>query len=329
MSNEKLDTSILVMTDHTGNDLDGYVLTDHSKQLLTLARSLTTGTVIALALNPAPEDIPLSHYGADIIAIPRLQGNSPRVSAVVADAVNACVNHYHPAVVLCVSNARGREVSAGVATLQSAGVAVDVTELTIDGGQLIAGKAVLSGTWETRFHVTKGSPIIAVKTAGMPMIQAESPGDAVHEIIDVEFRQAATAIKVISSKRDCAIAQSLTDAAIVVCGGAATQGDFTLVNALAERLGAAVGATRVCTDQGWIDRSTQVGLSGVSISPQLYIGAGISGDIHHVSGIRGAETIVAINTDPDAPIFDLVDLGIIGDMNTVIPQVLDELGGSE
>lgn len=321
----QLHDPILVMTDHTGNSDDGFVLTDHSKQLLTLARSLTDGQLIAMALNPAPEVDTLQAYGVDKVGVPELGDYSPRVPGIVVDALNACVTHYKPAAVLCVSNYRGREVAAGLSILQEAGAAVDVTQLHVEDGELIAGKAVLAGTWETTFHMTTGSPIIAVKTAGMPHDVADTPGEARLEGIPVDFRPASTAVSVVRSDRDTSAEKSLIDSAIVVCGGKGTNGDFEPIYALAKRLDAAVGTTRDCTDEGWIDRSAQIGQSGVTVAPQLYIGAGVSGDIHHVSGIRGAKTIIAINNDSEAPIFDLCDLGIVGDLHTVIPQILDEL----
>ena len=112
---------------------------------------------------------------------------------------------------------------------------------------------------------------------------------------------------------------------VVVVGGGGTEGDFTPIEELADVLGAAVGATRVATDEGWIDHSAQIGQTGVTVAPRLYIGAGVSGAIHHRSGMQAAETIVAVNTDPDAPIFELADLGIVGDLTEVLPQAAAEI----
>ena len=112
---------------------------------------------------------------------------------------------------------------------------------------------------------------------------------------------------------------------IVVTGGRGTEGDFTALEELADVLGGAVGATRVATDEGWIGHDAQIGQTGVTISPRLYIGAGVSGAVHHRGGMQASGTIVAINTDPDAPIFEIADFGVVGDLTTVVPQLTAEL----
>ncbi|MDU0969327.1 MAG: electron transfer flavoprotein subunit alpha/FixB family protein [Actinomycetaceae bacterium] len=321
---EQLNDTILVVTDHTGNDEDGYVLTEASKRLLTVARGLTTGPLVALALNQAPEVAALGAYGVTRVIAARLGHYSPRVPGIVADCVVAAAKECQPAAILNVSNARGRDVDAQVAVLLNAGASVDVAKVAVVDGNLVASKSVLGGTWETEFHMTRGIPVIALRTAGLPTEEVAEPTTPEVDALSVTFRESSKAVSVKSSIPG-ADTVSLTDASVVVCGGRGTQGDFTLVNQLAERLGGAVGATRVATEEGWIDRSAQVGQSGVAIAPNLYIGLGISGDIHHVSGIRGAKTIVAVCDDSEAPLFELADFGIIGDINEVIPQALRAL----
>jgi electron transfer flavoprotein alpha subunit len=117
----------------------------------------------------------------------------------------------------------------------------------------------------------------------------------------------------------------LSEAQVVVAGGRGTHGDFTALEDLADVLGAAVGATRVATDEGWISRDAQIGQTGTTIAPRLYIGAGISGAVHHRGGMQAAGTIVAVNTDPESPIFEIADFGVVGDLFTVLPQVTAEL----
>ena len=111
----------------------------------------------------------------------------------------------------------------------------------------------------------------------------------------------------------------------MVVGGRGVDGDFSIVAQLAEALGGAVGATRVATDEQWADHALQIGQTGVTIAPNLYIGLGVSGAIHHTSGITGAEVVVAVNTDADAPIFEIADFGIVGDLHTVVPAILAAL----
>lgn len=320
-----IDATVLVVTDHTGNDDDGYVLTEASRRLLTLARGLCSGRLVALALNSAPDTAALGAVGVDHIIAARLGRYSPRVPGIVADCVVAAQQACAPEAILNVSNARGHDVAAQVAVLLGSGASVEVSALSVEDDRLIASKSVLGGRWETRFAVTGGVPVIAVRTAGLVARDADAPTNPEVEHLSVTFRDSSKAVRVDSTRED-AQTMSLTDAPVVVCGGRGTQGDFSLVNALAERLGGAVGATRVATEEGWIDRSTQVGQSGVAIAPNLYIGLGISGDIHHVCGIRGAKTIVAVCDDSEAPIFELADFGVVGDMNEVVPQALEALG---
>ncbi|MBD3689908.1 electron transfer flavoprotein subunit alpha/FixB family protein [Nanchangia anserum] len=323
---ELIEGTILVVTDHTGDDEHGYVLTEASKRLLTATREIAGGDIVALALNSAPDVAALAAQGVTRIIAARLGRFSPRVPGIVADCVVAAARECDPEAILNVSNARGHDVAGQVAVLLGTGASVDVSSLRITQSRLLASKSVLDGQWETEFHVSGGVPVIALRTAGLVAADAPEPTTPEVEHLSVSFREASKAVAVKSSRTEDHTV-SLTDAPVVVCGGRGTQGDFTLVNQLAERLGGAVGATRVATEEGWIDRAAQVGQSGVAIAPNLYIGLGISGDIHHVSGIRGAQTIVAVCDDAEAAIFELADFGVVGDINVVIPQALSALDG--
>jgi electron transfer flavoprotein alpha subunit len=117
----------------------------------------------------------------------------------------------------------------------------------------------------------------------------------------------------------------LGEAEVVIAGGRGTDGDFGPLEELADLLGAGIGATRVATDEGWIDRGAQIGQTGVTVAPRLYIGAGVSGAVHHRGGMQSAGTIVAVNSDPEAPIFEIADFGIVGDLFAVLPQLSAEL----
>ena len=135
--------------------------------------------------------------------------------------------------------------------------------------------------------------------------------------------------EVIVAPKDAAILDAidelLGEARTVVVGGRGVDGDFDLVRSLAQPLDAAVGATRVACDEGWIERSAQIGQTGETISPRLYIGLGVSGAVHHTSGIQGAGTVVAICDDSEAPIFEMADFGVVGDVTEVVPQLVEEL----
>ncbi|MCS4484127.1 electron transfer flavoprotein subunit alpha/FixB family protein [Gleimia sp. 6138-11-ORH1] len=323
-----LNAPILVITDHTGSETEGFKLTGPSAQLLTLARSLTTAEIHALALNPAPDLTALGKYGVTQVYSPEFAGLSPRVASVVADCALAVLTASSApyAAILNVSNYRGREVAGILAAKLGSGAAVDVTACQIVDGSIEASKTILAGTWSSTFKVTRGTPIISLRASAVEALPAENPTSPAVTTIPVEFSPASKTVKVIASTEQGGDGRiSLTEAPVVVVGGRGTDGDFTLVEELADTLGAGVGATRVACDEGWIDRTAQVGQTGVTIAPRIYIGLGVSGAIHHTCGIQASQKIVAICDDPDAPIFELTDFGIVGDINEVIPQALEIL----
>lgn len=318
---------VLVITDHTGDDDSGYTLTASSAQLLTLARGLTTGPLVAIALNPAPDTTALAAQGVDRILCPDLTGTSPRISAIVADAALACLDLVDdPVATLCVSNYRGREVAARLAAKLHSGAAVDVNEVSIEGGEVRASKSVLAGTWTTTFHVTHGMPIIAVRAGAVDAVAVDAPTTPSVEAITVAYSPEALRTEVVTSVQQESTGRApLGEAQVVVVGGRGTDGDFTPVEELADALGGAVGATRVASDEGWVPRAIQIGQTGVSVSPKLYIGLGVSGAIHHTVGMQAAEHVVAVCDDPDAPIFEIADFGVVGDLFEVVPQALEVL----
>lgn len=314
----ELDRPLLVVADH----VDG-TLTHPAAEVLTLARSLTTGPVSAVVLE-APDTAALGRYGAATVYVPELGDLAPTVSAVAAEAVLAAVRQADPAAVLLVSSFAGKELAARLAVALDSGAVVDATGVIVADGALVASKVVLQGNWETTCEVTRGVPVIAVKPT---VVEAVAADGAEPEVVPVpvEFPDAARAVRVLSRTEHPRGRAPLGEARTVVVGGRGVEGDFSLVTELADELGAAVGATRVATDEGWIEHAAQVGQTGVTISPRLYIGVGVSGAIHHTAGMQAAQTVVAVNSDPEAPIFEMADLGIVGDLNDVLPQAIAEL----
>lgn len=324
---ETLDAPVLVVTDHTGDAAGGFTLTPASAQLLTLARSLTTGPVVAVALNPAPDLAALSAQGVAEVLVPDLAGHSPRVSAVVADAVHACLPLAgDPAALLCVSNYRGREVAARLAAQLDSGAAVDVSSVEVEDGELRARKSALAGSWTTHFHVTRGMPVIAVRPSSVEAEDAARASTPTRTEVAVEYSPEALAVTVEESVAQADTGRvPLTEAQVVVVGGRGTGGDFAPVEALADALGGAVGATRVASDEGWVPRALQIGQTGVSVAPKLYVGLGVSGAIHHTVGMQSSQHVVAVCDDPDAPIFEIADFGVVGDLFEVVPQAVEVL----
>ncbi|WP_127131673.1 electron transfer flavoprotein subunit alpha/FixB family protein [Georgenia sp. SYP-B2076] len=317
-----LTAPVLVVVDHVGG-----ALTAPSAEVLTLARTLAgPAGVAAAALTDAPDLDALGRYGVGTVHVPELDGLSPEVTAVAAEAVLAVAREVEPAAVLLVSTFAGKELAARLAVALGSGAIVDATGVAVTAdGTLAVSKTVLQGTWDTTCAVTRGVPVVALKPTAAEAVPAPS-GAATAVSVPVGFSAGARAVRVVSRTEHPRGGRApLSEAKVVVVGGRGVDGDFTLVEELADELGAAVGATRVATDEGWIEHSAQVGQTGVTISPRLYIGAGVSGAIHHTAGMQAAETVVAINNDPEAPIFEMADLGVVGDVSDVLSQAIAEL----
>ena len=324
-----LDAPLLVLVDlETAESAP----TGPSLELLTAARGLTGGDVIALALQPLgePARAALAGAGATRLLTADL-GESAHLPATAADAVVAAVGTVQPAAVLVVSDYRGKELAGRAAVLLDSACVSDATALEAGGAGddsvLRASKLVLSGSWSTTVSVgSAGSaPIIAVRP-GIAEVSAADGAPLTAEPLEVPVSAEAAAVRLVSREAtSVAPGPALTEARTVVVGGRGVNGDFDLVRSLAEPLGAAVGATRVACDEGWIERSAQIGQTGETISPRLYIGLGVSGAVHHTSGIQGAGTVVAICDDSEAPIFEMADFGVVGDVTEVVPQLVEEL----
>ena len=324
-----LDAPLLVLVDLETAEA---APTGPSLELLTAARELTSGDVIALALQPLGEPVraALARAGATRLLTADL-GESAHLPATAADAVVAAVGAVQPAAVLVVSDYRGKELAGRAAVVLGSACVSDATALEAvgagDDSVLHASKLVLSGSWSTTASVgSAGSaPIIAVRP-GITEVAAAEGAPLTAEPLEVPVSAEAAAVRLVSREAtSVASGPALTEARTVVVGGRGVDGDFDLVRSLAQPLGAAVGATRVACDEGWIERCAQIGQTGETISPRLYIGLGVSGAVHHTSGIQGAGTVVAICDDSEAPIFEMADFGVVGDVTEVVPQLVEGL----
>ena len=307
-----LDAPLLVLVDLETTEA---APTGPSLELLTAARELTGGDVVALALQPLGQAASAALAGAGATRLLSADlGEAAHLPATAADAVVAAVGAVQPAAVLVVSDYRGKELAGRAAVVLGSACVSDVTALEAAGTELRASKLVLSGSWSTTAGVASGgsAPIIAVR-----------PGIA--EVAAAVSAEAAAVRLVSREATSVASGPALSEARTVVVGGRGVDGDFDLVRSLAQPLDAAVGATRVACDEGWIERSAQIGQTGETISPRLYIGLGVSGAVHHTSGIQGAGTVVAICDDSEAPIFEMADFGVVGDVTEVVPQLVEEL----
>jgi electron transfer flavoprotein alpha subunit len=220
------------------------------------------------------------------------------------------------------------DVVARAAVRAGAGVITDAVDLALDGDAVVATKAIFGGDMVSRCHVKPGRPqFIGVKANAFTAEESGGgPADTVGLDVTVDDKARRARITDVV-EAEAGGRPEMTEAAIIVAGGRGL-GDaegFRLVEQLADALGAAVGASRAATDAGWYPHQHQIGQTGKTVSPQLYIGCGISGAIQHRAGMQTSQTIVAVNKDAEAPIFSIADFGVVGDLYKVIPPLIEEI----
>jgi electron transfer flavoprotein alpha subunit len=312
-------SNILVLVDHTGG-----TVRKTTAELLTIARRL--GEPVAVYLGEGVQDaLPaLGKYGATKVIALSDPDLSQYLVAPKAEALQQVSAKVEPAAVLISSSSEGKEIAARLAIKLESGLITDAVDVEAADGGVVTTQSVFAGNYSVRAKVTKGTPIITVKpNSATPEVSEVSPEV---EEFDVAISDVAKTAKVTESKPRAATGRpELTEAAIIVSGGRGTGGDFSPVEGFADSLGAAVGASRAAVDSGWYPHAYQVGQTGKTVSPQLYVAAGISGAIQHRAGMQTSKTIVAVNKDEEAPIFELVDFGVVGDLHKVLPAATEEV----
>src|SRR5690625_1369775 len=299
-------------------------------ELLTIARGL--GDVVGIwAGDAAPGEDLLTQFAKwgvgriDWVRGPAGENLNDHVARPLARAAAHLVEERQPKAVLATSNMSNKEFAAHLGHLTASGVLTDLAGLEASD-DLVARQVIFAGTWNSTSRVSRGTPILLFKPGAAEAVEVEAPADiAVREIAVADALAGRSARVVERTSLPEVAGPDLPSAQTVVVGGRGTEGDFAPVRELAEELGAAVGATGVATDEGWIDHSTQVGQPGVTITPRLSSGAGVSGAVHHLSGMQASEVIVAINADSDAPLFEMADFGVVGDLHEILPQTAAEL----
>ena len=303
-------SSVLFLVDHTGGKIS-----KAAGELATFAKTAGESVAVVLSSNPAEIITQLSAFGVDKVIT--ASGDWDKYSsAAAADALAQIIAAEKPAAVLITSSARGKEIAGRLAVKTNSGLITDAVSVDKD---LIATQSVFGGSTTVHSAVITGTPIITLRSNSIEAVSAQST-PAVSEFAVTISDNAKLATVTASTPAVKGGRPELTEASIVVSGGRGTNGDFKPVEAFADSLGAAVGASRAATDAGWYPHTHQVGQTGKTVSPQLYVAAGISGAIQHRAGMQTSKTIVAINKDPEAPILELADFAVVGDLFNVLPQ---------
>ncbi len=268
----------------------------------------------------------ISHGADSVLAATDPALANYRMSA-YADVLKEAVGNAGASVVLTSATVRGRELSAAVACDLGAGLAADVTGLGTDGSKLTATRAVYSGNILADVVFNSDIQVASLRARAFPMPDGGGAGGAV-EAMGVSLSEDAIPEKVTDVQVTESGEISLTDASKIVSGGRGVAQDpeagFALVADLAQTIGAAVGASRAAVDAGYIPYKHQVGQTGKTVSPDLYIASGISGAIQHLAGMGTSKIIVAINKDADAPIFDRASYGVVADLFEMLPALTAE-----
>ena len=290
-------------------------------ELLTLARRL--GDPAAVVFGEIDETVTktLGEYGATRVLFAADSALADYLVAPKAEALAQIAASVEPVAILISSTPEGKEIAGRLAVKLQSGLITDATDITADG---VTTQSVFAGNWTVTASVTHGVPVVTLKpNAITPELAPTEPAVAQ---VEVTISDVAKTARIVSSEpKQSSGRPELTEAAVVVSGGRGTGGDFAAIEELADQLGGAVGASRAAVDAGWYPYAYQIGQTGKTVSPQLYIAAGISGAIQHRAGMQTSKAIVAVNKDAEAPIFALADLGVVGDLHKVLEGVIAEI----
>jgi len=311
---------VLVLAEHAGADVKKVTC-----ELITLARRFGEPSVVWTGPGAEEGRERCAEFGAVRIYVAGDATFDDYVVAPTAALLAQLVAEKAPALVLVAGTAEGKEAAARLAVKTNSGLLTDVVDLQPGDDGPVAEQLNFGGATIVHSRVTRGTPIVAIR----PNSVAPEPAPGAAELSPVSLAGEVTGARitgrVVAERGE---RPDLTEATIVVSGGRGTGGaeGFGVIEQLADSLGAAVGASRAVTDAGWYPHQFQVGQTGKTVSPQLYMAIGISGAIQHRAGMQTSKTIIAVNKDPEAPIFELADFGVVGDLFKVVPQLLEEIG---
>jgi len=308
-------SEVLVLIEHSEGNIKKVSL-----ELLAMAAGIGEPSAVFVGPGADAAIATLGDHGAKTVYVADGQAFLDHVVVPTVDVLAKLVAEKSPAAVLIPSSADGKEIAGRLAVAIDSGVITDAVAVSAD---VVATQNVFGGATIVHSKVSKGTPVITVRTNSITPVQ--SGGSATRVDVAAEVSATASATKVVNR---VSVQKSgrpdLSEAAIVVSGGrgvGSDEGFASVIEPLADSLGAAVGASRAATDAGWYPHQFQVGQTGKTVSPQLYVANGISGAIQHRAGMQTSKTVVVVNKDADAPIFDLADFGVVGDLHSVVPDL--------
>jgi len=308
----------LVFLEHYGGALE-------KGGLGVLAKAASLGDAVGVVVGESAAEVAASAgaFGASRVyacEAPELATPLPQPRV---DALATLVEQTSPDAVLFAASVLSADVASGLAARLDAGLNWDLTDVSVKDGELVGTRPALGDTVVVDVGWKDGPKLGMIRSGALDPV--ESGGTAEVESFDTTFSDFSTLATLVEQTKEESSGPSIEEADIIVAGGRGlgSPEGFTLLEELAAALGGAVGATRAVVDAGWYPYSTQVGQTGKSVSPKLYIACGISGAIQHKVGMQGSGTIVAINKDPNAPIFDFCDIGVVGDLHQIVPKLTE------
>ena len=312
---------VLVLAEHSDGEVKKV-----TGELLTLARQFGEPAAVWVGDGAEQGQPRLAEFGATKVYVATGADLNDYVTGPEADVLAHLVEQVSPAAVLMASTAQNKEVAGRLAVKTNSGLLCDAVGVAAHDGKIVAEQSVFGGATVVHSAVKTGTPIVTVR----PNSVAAEPAAAAADLqnVDVTVSEAAKGAKVTDRiVQETGERPELAEAAIVVSGGrgVGSAEGFEIIEKLADSIGAAVGASRAVTDAGWYPHKFQVGQTGTTVSPQLYMAIGISGAIQHRAGMQTSKTIIAVNKDPEAPIFELADYGVVGDLFNVVPQLMEDI----